>query len=519
MRENWDPQSESVTSSREEGAGPCMAPRPSVLCPRRAAPPAGSGVERGRCWSLLGRRRDKSVGPGCSPVYVSPGRRRYPQQPTTRSCQGDCCGRRLIGRSGRLFAGRHLRLVNGPEGPPTFPAPGSPCSAAQSRFGVRDCQVGVTMRTPCEGPGEEEQEEGAVANTGRPEGVPEAQEGSDSDLDSDLETEGTHGLQEWVKDTLYLRSCRAHGVVPASCFLRQGSTPELNLQHRGLGPQGARALASALTSNPYIKRLDLRDNGLCGPGAEALAGALSKSSSICDVDLSENQLGAVGAQAVCSALVVNPAMQKVQLAGNDLEEQAAQYLAELLVAHTGLKSLDLSYNQLNDQAASWAQRPWPWLPPPSPVVPQLRSFASQANIFLRVLDISYNGCGDTGASALGGALKTNNMLEELIMSNNRISAAGALSLGLGLRVNRTLRILVVSRNPMRSEGCFGVLKSVQANPFSALELLDFSDIQVNREFKDLASSLKVILPGLCIKTVACRVEYEKELLSVSRSAK
>lgn len=48
---------------------------------------------------------------------------------------------------------------------------------------------------------------------------------------------GTHGLQEWVKDTLYLRSCRAHGVVPASCFLRQGSTPELNLQHRGLGPQ------------------------------------------------------------------------------------------------------------------------------------------------------------------------------------------------------------------------------------------------------------------------------------------
>lgn len=45
------------------------------------------------------------------------------------------------------------------------------------------------------------------------------------------------------------------------------------------------------------------------------------------------------------------------------------------------------------------------------------------------------------------------------------------------------------------------------------------DIQVNREFKDLASSLKVILPGLCIKTVACRVEYEKELLSVSRSAK
>ena len=213
------------------------------------------------------------------------------------------------------------------------------------------------------------------------------------------------------EDTLYLRSCRAHGVVPASCFLRQGSAPELSLRHRGLGPQvpregpssrfegrgpgrqqpwegslpeptpptlpspapgprhvpaptlsdrwdggydraqykdwgacrapltcwgikeaagetekekpaslglregtgraepcrqspgsapptvsaalgrarpsgtclsqGARALARALTSNPYVKRLDLRDNGLCGAGAEALAGALSKTRSIC----------------------------------------------------------------------------------------------------------------------------------------------------------------------------------------------------------------------------------------------
>ena len=40
---------------------------------------------------------------------------------------------------------------------------------------------------------------------------------------------------------------------------------------------------------------------------------------------------------------------------------------------------------------------------------------SQANIFLRVLDISYNGCGDSGASAVGEVLKTNNVLEELYM--------------------------------------------------------------------------------------------------------
>lgn len=36
---------------------------------------------------------------------------------------------------------------------------------------------------------------------------------------------------------LYLESCRANSVVPVSRLLRQGSASELNLQHRGLGPQ------------------------------------------------------------------------------------------------------------------------------------------------------------------------------------------------------------------------------------------------------------------------------------------
>lgn len=36
---------------------------------------------------------------------------------------------------------------------------------------------------------------------------------------------------------LYLESCQANSVVPVSRLLRQGSASELNLQHRGLGPQ------------------------------------------------------------------------------------------------------------------------------------------------------------------------------------------------------------------------------------------------------------------------------------------
>jgi len=173
-----------------------------------------------------------------------------------------------------------------------------------------------------------------------------------------------------------------------------------------------------------------------------------------------------------------------------------EILGPALAENTGLTELNISWNHLRGPGAVAFAR------------------GLEANIFLRVLDISYNGFGDPGAAAVGEALKTNNVLEELNMSNNRISAVGALSLGLGLGVNQTLRILVMSRNPMRGEGCFGVLKSVRDNPMSALELLDFSEIQVDREFDDLACSVKVLLPALHVKTAAHRVEYKKELLPV-----
>lgn len=37
----------------------------------------------------------------------------------------------------------------------------------------------------------------------------------------------------------------------------------------------------------------------------------------------------------------------------------------------------------------------------------------KANVFLRKLDLSYNGLGKDGAAALGEALRENNTLEEL----------------------------------------------------------------------------------------------------------
>ncbi|KAF7656944.1 hypothetical protein LDENG_00034130 [Lucifuga dentata] len=57
----------------------------------------------------------------------------------------------------------------------------------------------------------------------------------------------------------------------------------------------------------------------------------------------------------------------------------------------------------------------------------------------------------------------------------------------------------MGRNPIQSAGCYGILKSVQGNPDSAMEALDFSDITVNQEFEDLYASVKEIFPELAVK--------------------
>ncbi|KAG8538876.1 hypothetical protein GDO81_021859, partial [Engystomops pustulosus] len=122
-----------------------------------------------------------------------------------------------------------------------------------------------------------------------------------------------------------------------------------------------------------------------------------------------------------------------------------------------------------------------------------------ANIFLRVLDLSYNGFGNDGAAALGEALKVNNVLEEINISNNRIALQGAVRFALCVKENKTLRVLKMGRNPIQSDGCFAILKSIQANSESAIESLDFSDIFVNKQFDDLYAAVKTTMTNLSIK--------------------
>ncbi|XP_072288554.1 uncharacterized protein lrrc74b isoform X2 [Eucyclogobius newberryi] len=265
---------------------------------------------------------------------------------------------------------------------------------------------------------------------------------TDEDFDTDLELEDKEPQYDPTGRQCYVQVCESLGVVPASYFLQHMRDSELAMEHRGLGPKGTKALAVPLVTNTSILRLNLQDNWMEGLGGADIAQMLKENCYI----------------------TVYPAM----------------------ASRTLLPSF---FHQLWSPTASCSI----WTSAATPLGTQ------QGNIFLRSVDLSFNGFGKEGAVALGQMLKENNVLEELNISNNRIPPEGVIRLAMGLRANKTIKSLNVGRNPIQNAGCYGLLKSIKDNKDSAMEMLDLSDIFVKQDFEDLFKSMQDTFPALVVK--------------------
>ncbi|XP_043385510.1 leucine-rich repeat-containing protein 74B isoform X7 [Chelonia mydas] len=331
--------------------------------------------------------------------------------------------------------------------------------AELSRGSLRSAaSCGATVpRSVCERAVHQERDACNRTNTPDDSEGDESEEKADEDSereeewDTDLEIEETKEPFDPTGKTRYIAACQLYRVVPISYFLRHMKDSELIMKHHGLGTQGAKALSLSLMTNTSIVKLNLSDNWLDGEGAAAVAEMLKENCYI-----------------------------------------SGEVLGMAIAENTGLKELNMSWNYFRNQGAAALARGF------------------EANMFLRVLDLSYNGFSNNGAAALGEALKVNNVLEELNISNNRISLEGALRFAVGLKENQTLKRLNMARNPMQSEGCFGILKSIQANSGAVVEILDFSEIPVNKDFADLCDAVKMLLPNLQIRYGGNATLHKKE---------
>uniref|UniRef100_A0A8V0X2Y7 Uncharacterized protein n=1 Tax=Gallus gallus TaxID=9031 RepID=A0A8V0X2Y7_CHICK len=93
---------------------------------------------------------------------------------------------------------------------------------------------------------------------------------------------------------------------------------------------------------------------------------------------------------------------------------------------------------------------------------------------------------------------------------------GALRLAVGLRENKTLKILRMIRNPMQNEGCCGLLKALQANSGTGMEILDLpvSDIAWSKELAELCEAVQTLLPNLLLRRGGSTRLQRKSLLAV-----
>ncbi|NWX19856.1 LR74A protein, partial [Aegotheles bennettii] len=315
--------------------------------------------------------------------------------------------------------------------------------------------------------------------------------------DTDLEVEDPEKAFVDITGTdLYLEACRLMEVMPVSHFIRNLDKPYVNLNHHGLGPKGAKAIAITLVSNGAITHLELEDNGILAEGGICIAEMLRENSSLQELNISNNHLDTAGAEAIASLLLDNMSylralklsggppkqshclctfvslqgnyrVKEMDLSHNEFSEKGGQLLGQMLASNTTLEILDLSWNYLRRKGTEALGR------------------GLRVNDALKILNLSWNGIGNKGALALGEALKVNNVLVHLDISNNQVNNEGAKKLCRGLQVNGNLKILKMASNPLTVEGATDLIMSIRKNPTSMMEEINISNVLVNKTFISL----------------------------------
>ncbi|KAL4613186.1 leucine-rich repeat-containing protein 74A [Arapaima gigas] len=317
-----------------------------------------------------------------------------------------------------------------------------------------------------------------------------AQDGWDTDLEADEVSCPTFSQAE-----RYLQACHAAAVVPVSYYLRNLGARTLNLNHHGLGPLGAKALAKALETDVHITELELEDNFLLAEGTQYMVKMLKGNLNIQHVNLSNNHLQTAGAESIIKMLADNISLTSIRLSGNGFIDKDAKYFADAFSSNNRVKELDLSHNRFcghggeylsqmlaNNESLESLDLSWNHLRMKGAVA---LSAGLKVNMILKRLNLSWNGFGNEGALALGEALKYNNTLVYLDLSHNRVTNEGACTLCRGLEINSTLRVLQLAYNSLTVEGALVLLSTVKNSSRCALEQINISNVLVNENFLQL----------------------------------
>lgn len=226
--------------------------------------------------------------------------------------------------------------------------------------------------------------------------------------------------------------------VRKACFLPSDFATQiasggkiLQLDKRGIGNEGARAISEALEGNITITSLLLWRNQIGPEGARSLCGLFTR---LTHLQISFNPIGDKGVKYITEALIDKtlPLTQLV-LESTKMTALGAKYVSDMLRKNSTLDSLVVSANSIGDKGACYI-------------------FDALECSAIVTLYISNCDIGDVGATQAALAIKKISREWCLYLCTNDITNSGARDIADALCTSSTLSLLHLAENRIGEDG-------------------------------------------------------------------
>jgi Ran GTPase-activating protein (RanGAP) involved in mRNA processing and transport len=243
---------------------------------------------------------------------------------------------------------------------------------------------------------------------------------------------------------------------------------ELVLDYNPIGDAGVQPLPALLkdSSNGQLESLSLRYCGITSAGCRSISSALTKAQvkgadrGVRHLSLAGNAIGDAGAKAIAAALKLNVSLEELDLTGCSIGAEACSAIADALLSNTNLKHLVLDYNSIGSAGAA--------------SLAVLLSDSSPSH--LERLDLSNTHIGTAGACALasgfscirsrGRRTRDSAVAAAVAASSKRSTSSSSSS-----TVKHSVTALDLSGNGIGCEGCSALAAAIAKNcPLTELDL-------------------------------------------------
>lgn len=189
--------------------------------------------------------------------------------------------------------------------------------------------------------------------------------------------------------------------------LAKGSIRVLNLNGNNLTSEGAKLLATVLSTNKTIEEVDVSNNQITDEGATALSALFSGKHPIKRLNVEANKIGDQGCAELCKGLAGVSGTTVLRFGKNDIGDAGVAAIADLLRSNSTITEVQLHNNSITDAGAAT-------------ICDALRDNSSVLK-----LDLSHNSLGPAGVHSIHNLLKANKVLRNVDVSGNEDIVEGA----------------------------------------------------------------------------------------------